>query len=136
MKTFIKVPEYFILIDDDPMSNVLNYELVRRVYGQKEIRLFTDPRKALIHIEENYKSTGECRPTMMFLDLNTPTMSGWEFLKQFEQLNHNIHAQFSVFIVSSSSEQEDIEAGLANHFVSGHLLKPLNKTILGQIVPF
>ncbi len=130
----MKTPKRFILVDDDAMSNVLSQELVRRVCGSAEVQLFSDPMKALAYLEQNYSSGEQDIPTILLLDIYTPVMTSWEFLERYKQLKSSVHRQVTIFIVSSSEEQKDIETAVANTFVAGHIIKPMSKAILKQVV--
>ena len=69
---------------------------------------------------------------LVFLDLNMPVMSGWEFLKALEgkkaELNIEIH------ILTSSIDPGDQEHAAKFPLVSSFLVKPLDETILEGIL--
>ena len=128
----IKIPQRFIMIDDDAIGNMLGQELIRRVCGNVEVHLFLDPAKALHYIEETYQEENKV-PTMLFLDIHTPTMTGWEFLKKYKQYN-SVHDQFTVFMLSASDDQRDLENAMSDNLVSGLIIKPLSKKIIQELI--
>lgn len=71
--------------------------------------------------------------TTLFLDINMPTMSGWEFLEAFERFDALIKEQYNIYILSSSVNIGDINAAKANPLVIGFLEKPLNQGMLAKI---
>lgn len=129
----IKIPKRFIMVDDDAIGNMLGQELIRRVCGEVEIQLFIDPAKALDYIKETYKEEDQV-PTMMFLDIHTPTMTGWEFLSKYKQYDSTVHDQFTVFMLSASDDQKDLETAMSDNLVSGLIIKPLSKKIIQQLI--
>jgi CheY-like chemotaxis protein len=128
----MKVPKRFILIDDDAIGNMLGQELIRRVCGEVEVQLFMDPAKALHYIEQTYNQENEV-PTMLFLDIHTPSMTGWEFLDKYKQY-HTIHDQFTVFMLSASDDQRDLKNAMSDNLVSGLIIKPLSKKIVQELI--
>jgi hypothetical protein len=55
-----------------------------------------------------------------------PVLDGWGFLKEFEQLKTNLNYDVDIFILSSSTNSNDISRSKSNPFVRGYLKKPLS----------
>jgi len=72
----------YIIVDDDPFNNMLCRMIIEDALGEAEIKEFTSPEAGLLFIKETVKS-----PTILFLDINMPTMTGWEFLERYELFN-------------------------------------------------
>src|SRR3954469_3879746 len=94
--------ERFIVVDDDPTSNLLCEYILKRSFQSTAITLFTMPENALKIITEEYRSASHRVNTVLLLDINMPTMSGGEFLVEFDKLDAVIRHQFNIFILSSS----------------------------------
>jgi hypothetical protein len=62
---------------------------------------------------------------IVFLDINMPTMSGWEFLLKFEKYNETIKNQFDIFMFSSSINPADINRAKQDPMVIDFIEKPL-----------
>ena len=116
----------FIVVDDDPLNNLVCRHIVQKFNKDAQIILFTNPEEALKSIEETFNDRVEDGGTVMFLDINMPAMSGWEFLEIFETFGENIHKQFSIYVLSSSIDEGDIEKADKNPFVEGYYSKPLS----------
>ena len=79
-------PKRFIVVDDDPTSNLLCIYAIRRVYPDMDIQLFENPEVALDAIKLEYSNADHNISTVLLLDINMPVLSGWDFLEQFRDL--------------------------------------------------
>ncbi|WP_047416566.1 two-component system response regulator [Cellulophaga sp. Hel_I_12] len=123
--------ETVCIIDDDPIF----------VYGTKillnhnswfgsSVLVYENGQEALDDLTALVKSE-EKLPDVIFLDLNMPTMDGWEFLDEFVKLP--IKNRPKVFIVSSSIDQKDIQKALSYAIVEDFIAKPLSNTLMANI---
>ncbi len=115
----------FLLIDDDPLNNYLTKRVIKKVFQDAEIIEFTEPEIALTHLENNYVNNIVNEKIIVFLDINMPTMSGWEFLLKFEKYNETIKNQFDIFMFSSSINPADINRAKQDPMVIDFIEKPL-----------
>lgn len=131
----MKTHKQYIVIDDDPLNNLVCNYIILRFDPDAEITLFTNAEKALavVGIPGDGADHGI---TVLFLDINMPVMSGWEFLEAFANFDEKIHKLFKIYILSSSIDQGDIEKAAASPFVEGHYPKPLSVKTLGLISEF
>ncbi|MCL6217885.1 response regulator [Zunongwangia pacifica] len=114
-----------ILVDDQPIANFITKKLLE-IEGYKDnVKDYTD---ALIALE-SAKSESEA---IIFLDLNMPVMSGWDFLEQMKKfgLSHK------TIILSSSTSELDIEKAKQYPCVIEYVVKPLSKIKLSKISPY
>ncbi|MFO8145796.1 MAG: response regulator [Gillisia sp.] len=68
----------------------------------------------------------------MFLDVNMPSMTGFEFLDEFKKFDEEVQNQFSIYTLSSSIEDFNIQA-TQYPIVKGFLSKPLKVSYLEEI---
>ena len=123
-----------LLIDNDSISNFVNQKLIENLSGATHIHSFTDPKKALKKLEAwSYAQSGP-PPSVIFLDLHMPEMSGWEFLKEFRKLREEIISGCSVVILTTSSHIYDLEKSMKFERVSDYIIKPLTAEKLGKVV--
>lgn len=122
----------FILIDDDPIANLLHKKIIERTCSEKiaEIIEFTSARKALDYMV-NCEKCEQMKNYFVLLDINMPEINGWEFL---ELLNKARMTWRNIFILSSSVARFDIVRAKNNSSVKGYLTKPLSTPSLENIV--
>ena len=97
-----------------------------------DIYIFTEPEEGLAWIRKYGHST-ELGQLTLFLDINMPTMTGWDFLDEFIKFSDWVKSQFYIYILSSSIEDCSDKA-IKYPFVSGFLSKPLKIPHLEEII--
>lgn len=116
-----------LLVDDDAITNFVNMDMLNAMGIARRINLAGDGDEALAFIKEHWvkgKGAGERDTNLIFLDINMPHMSAFQFLEQFELLetDHII----SVVLLTTSDNKRDMER--ARHFnVSSYIAKPLDR---------
>ena len=116
---------HFIVIDDDSTNNLICDFTIKRFDREANVRLFEKPEKALELIRQEYGDlAAEKKPTILFLDINMPSMTGWEVLEVLKSFEEGIRDQFLIYMLSSSIEDLSEEAGQFP-FVAGFISKPL-----------
>lgn len=125
-----KQPQY-IVVDDDKTSNLISELIIRKFDKDAGIMLYNSPEEALLNIEKNLASDSDL-PTVLFLDLNMPTMTGWDFLRHFEKFDLFLRRRFHIYILTSAIEDFS-ENAERFPFVSGFLSKPLNLKFLMEV---
>jgi CheY-like chemotaxis protein len=122
----------FILIDDDPFNNTISRMAIKKAFGEVDTKIFTVPEEGLAFIQNEYINA--FKPTILFLDINMPTLSGWEFMEEFDKLNEGIKKQITVYLLSSSVDQRDNDRAESNGWIEGFISKPLKSaSILSAI---
>ena len=116
--------QHYMVVDDDATNNMICEFTIKRMDKDAAIKMFAVPEDALAFINEEYSKTNKALPTVLFLDVNMPTMTGWEFLDAFIQFDEWVKGQFTIYILSSSIEDFTEEAAIYP-FIEGFLSKPL-----------
>lgn len=112
-----------ILIDDDPISTFVTEKLIHKnIKIPCEIFTFDNARDALSNVEK-------IRPKYLFLDLNMPEMTGWDFLEEFNPQ----YEDPEIYILSSSVDERDIKKANQYKQVKRYLSKPLIKQYIKSI---
>lgn len=129
----MKKKQRYMVVDDDATNNMICEYTIKRLEKEADIKIFLIPEDALAFIKEEYSTTCEALPTILFLDVNMPSMTGWEFLDLFMQFDDCVKDQFTIYILSSSIEDFQNEAAIYT-FIQGFLSKPLKITNLERIM--
>lgn len=123
--------EKYIIVDDDPFNNIICRMQIERILGKVDIETFEMPEDALNYLQD--AEVNNLMPIAIFLDLNTPTLTGWEFIEAFEKLDEEVKKQISIYILSSSVDPRDKEKADANNRIKGFMSKPLNREAILSI---
>jgi CheY-like chemotaxis protein len=120
-----------LLIDDDLWNISIGTILVKRAVGLDYLHTFTEPVEGLKYLSsevaENLKDN-----IIVFLDVNMPAMTGWEFLEKFEHLTHNVKSKTKIYMLSGSIDNRDFEKAKENKYVVDFLEKPISIEIIQQ----
>jgi len=119
----MKSPIQFILIDDDPMNNLICKLTVEMTLGESDIKAFVNPELGFEYVQSDFSK--QDTSALLLLDINMPIMSGWEFLELFDNLSYSIKDRVRICILSSSIDDRDKERSYANKNVADFLVKPL-----------
>ncbi|WP_057936504.1 response regulator [Algoriphagus resistens] len=112
-----------VLIDDDPISIFITEKLISR--NVKEPCQFYKYLSAKAALQEIYS----IKPNYLFLDLNMPDMTGWDFLDCFNTDKN----EAQIYILSSSVDERDISKASSYSIVKDYLSKPLIKKYIKSI---
>ena len=126
----VTLSSQFILIDDDPINNIISKITIELVMGDVSIQSFINPAEGFEYIRA---STQLSRKNVLLLDLNMPILNGWEFLDRFDNLPASLKNSFQIYILSSSVDDRDRERSYANKNVVDFLVKPLTKDEVARI---
>lgn len=124
----------YLIVDDDRSNNLICKCSIKRFTADAEILSFLEPEVALQFIRNSYDGEYEKLPTIIFLDINMPIISGWEFLKIFKTLPNKLQEQFSVFMLTSSIDIRDQQKAEEDPLIKGFLRKPLNTQMVSEIM--
>ena len=127
------LPQRFIVVDDDRSNNLICQFSLRRLSAETEIKTFLDAEIALQYIKDSYDDLSEI-PTVIFLDINMPSISGWEFLEIFKDFSVLIKEQFVIYMLTSSIDARDREKAELNPLVQGFLSKPLSSQVVTEVM--
>lgn len=118
-----KTPD-FIVVDDDPINNLVCTNVIKITQPGSEVETFTDPEICLRFIQSLHAGAGQ-PVSILFLDLNMPILTGWDFLNRFEKFPQKIRRRLKIFILSSSVDARDKQMAEASPLVLGFIEKPL-----------
>ena|SRR5690606_9477550 len=117
--------DLIILIDDDPINNLINKRLISKLGITAEIIEFSEAEKALQYVKP--PDDKEC---LILLDINMPVMNGWDFLASYTSLQGRNNE--TVIMLSSSIDHHDRQRSQAFSCVQDFIEKPLTREKLAK----
>lgn len=117
-----------LVIDDDEIFNLMADVVLRNLGLATDPKCFTSGQDALTYINMYSDATVSY---LLFLDINMPTMSGWEVLDTIQSLPYadRIH----VVIVTSSIDRADKRKASNFEQVIDYMVKPLKREKLATL---
>jgi PAS domain S-box-containing protein len=120
-------PASIVLIDDDPIVNMVSKTLLQRNYPGIVIHAFLKAEEAL-----QFLKTSKEQPSLILLDVVMPEMNGWQFLNEFQKLP----LQPPVCMLSSSLRKSDHEEAKNYPSVVDFIIKPLDAEKIKVVMQF
>ncbi len=128
-----KVLQTVLLVDDDNACNFFNRRLLKNKHSITQVQDARNGRDALAIIKQA-ADANQPLPNLIFLDLNMPVMSGWEFLNEFKKLPDAVKQQVVIIILSSSINPDDKARAKTYAEVAAYENKYLNDESLARII--
>jgi len=118
-----------MLVDDNSDDNFFHEREIKK--NQPALIIVTKDSgvKALDYL----KSKKEPHSDLIFLDINMPRMNGWEFLKEYNQLDKALQSRAIIIMLTTSDNADDVAKANSFSFVSDYITKPLTKEIMKGI---
>lgn len=128
--------DLIMCIDDDPVTLMLIKKVVRKISFSKEIINAQNGEEALeilgsLNKYENKETL--IKPQLIFLDINMPVMSGWEFLDFFNSSKYSEFNNIKVIVLTSSIDPEDVKKSKTYPNVIDFQSKPITVEMLDNI---
>lgn len=117
-----------ILIDDDPINNLINKRLISKLDIADQVEEFLEAEKALGRIQ----SLTDSENILILLDINMPVMNGWDFLNAY--LNKFKERNDRIIMLSSSIDFQDRQKAKQFTCVEGFIEKPLTPEKFKNII--
>ena len=103
---------HFIVVDDSRLDCFVAEKVIKNTGKALTVKSFLEPLKALEYIKLNEIFNSE--KTILILDIQMPVMTGHQFVEAFEQLPENIQGHYLIYMISSSSNESDLNR-IANY---------------------
>lgn len=116
-----------ILIDDDEADNYLHKRAIEKSGHYKVLQVFQLAVTALEWLKETDETVD-----LIFLDINMPIMSGFEFLEQYNSLKESKKAESVIVMLTSSADDRDIKQ--AEQMGAKYVHKPLTEQVFKSVL--
>lgn len=120
------------VVDDDAVYRRTVQRLLQSTELIENVLTFENGHFILDYLqnEENEQQL----PDIILLDINMPQMNGWAFLDAYEKLKPKLSKSIRIYMVSSSSNKEDIDKTKTYTCVASYIFKPFSKKDLFQVL--
>jgi CheY-like chemotaxis protein len=126
----MNLPHRCILIDDDPLNNLIAKKIISLVSPDIDVVSFTDPIKGLAYMQ--YELPIATKKVVAFIDISMPVMDGFELLRQLEISGAGHLPLVSIFMLSSSMNHADIQRANSSPMVVQFVEKPLSPDLISR----
>ena len=120
----------FIVVDDSKLDCFIAEKIIRNTGISETIKSFLQAPEALDYI----KALPTHERTIMLVDIQMPLMNGFEFVEAFEKLPKEITDNYTIYIISSSINENDLVRVHTYATVKQFLNKPLTSNNLAVLL--
>nr|MBB6230898.1 CheY-like chemotaxis protein [Mucilaginibacter sp. FT3.2] len=128
MKSMSNPYKTCLLIDDNYIDNFVTRKVLEASNFAETIVVRQSPVEAIDSLR-----LGTVKPDVIFLDIRMPTMSGFEFLKEYDLLDIN-KKDIKIFMLSSSLDPVDMKQSASNKYITQFIHKPLTTKALEELI--
>ena len=118
------------VIDDDEIFQFMIVRELQTLDKNLKIQVHSNGHTAAKELRKQNKDL----PNIILLDINMPSMDGWEFMDFYTHFKDSITQDISIYMVSSSENPEDIHRAREITDISGYITKPINRNKLRMII--
>ncbi|NLR92852.1 MULTISPECIES: response regulator [Flammeovirga] len=111
------------VIDDDPTNNMICRKMIEKTNFGENVVTFLD-------VDTAAQSWDDVQPELVFLDINMPPSTGWDFLDQLADKGVNPE---KVYMLSAEVTLDDRKKAEQYSQVAGIIIKPLTPAKLNEI---
>lgn len=126
---------FYVLIDDDSIFNFIHAKVIRQIDEDAQIADFISSSEALLFIKERFDSQNGER-LLVFLDINMPEMNGFELLDAILELPAECSSKMSIYIITSSLNEKDVQKAKEYQLLKGYIGKPLSFDRLKEVIKY
>ena len=118
-----------MLIDDDADDNYYHQIILKKMDITDHIEVAESGMEALEYLQkENHV------PDIIFLDINMPGMSGWDFLDEYKKLKARQNTTLIIIMLTTSISPADKEKAEKMPEITSFQSKPMTQEMLNDIL--
>ncbi|TKK65670.1 response regulator [Ilyomonas limi] len=111
------------IIDDDKLHQFGMRRMFKYIHTPVQLFQFYNGLQALEYIKAHLPQLINL-PDVILLDVNMPVMNGWQFLDEFIQLMPPQNHRTTIYMVTSSISDADVEKAASYSEITEYIIKP------------
>lgn len=123
---------HFIVIDDSKLDCFIAEKIIKNTGKSESIKSFLQAKDALQYIST--APIDDQSHTIILVDIQMPVMNGFEFVEAFEELSASITSHYTIYVISSSINENDLNRVHNFASVKQFLNKPLTSNNLALLL--
>lgn len=124
---------HVILIDDNPVDNVLHEQMLRNFDEDIEISIIDNSRLALKFLEQEFSKKSLEMKTTIFLDEIMPQIRGVEIMESLESMEMIKNNQVQIYFLTTDTSSSLLEKTAIMPSVRRVIHKPLTAALIESI---
>lgn len=128
-----KPPNCIMLIEDCEADKYLHTRVINDLVGPEHVVVVKSGDDALDFIGSS-KEGSNPHPDLIFLDINTPGMEGWDFVEEFEKFEEDVKNETVIVMLTGSLDPDDRARAAREPLIREYCTKPLNRSTMREIL--
>ena len=126
-------PIIICIVDDDDVYKYTVTKSIEKNKLAKKVLIFSDGEEAINFMIDNVANSNHL-PDIIFLDINMPIMDGFQFMDEYVKLKPFVGKKITIYMVTSSIDDADIERAKKISDISDYIVKPIKVEQLTEII--
>lgn len=118
-----------LIVDDDLIFQLFTTKMLQNANSSINV---ISCENGLLAYEKCKELLNQKQDFVVLLDINMPVMDGWEFINKCSKELIGLE-RIQLFMVSSSTNSNDIEKAKNHHCIQKYYIKPLSITDINEI---
>ncbi len=123
-----------LIIDDDDINNFILIKMIQESGIRASCKSVLNGESGLKLLKKLDKKGELSYPDIIFLDLNMPSMSGFDFLNLYEEELYERHKGTLIFMLSASLKAEDKAKAKTYASITNFISKPISLILIKEIL--